>query len=303
MKYEHNMIQDLMPLVADGAASEESRAAVMAHVAECAECAAVWREMQPEITAFQENAAAEAPAPDDPETVRYTAAAKRVRRRHRSRALLIVCGVLLLAAAGWYTVLWRDGCRLTPESAVVAEIAERNSGYLNDIEPWHDPSNTVELFSTVRTADRKFALTAALERNASGKPLVIHFCETDRREPYNSGLWSSHTSVDIYLEHEEQQPIYADIFGCSNNHFEEPLWGFCYTTDSAVKTVELTAGGETWTMEPVNGAAVADCSNYKALPYSNNMLPENDAFVHGKAYDADGNVLYVREDGNWVKAE
>lgn len=300
MKYEHNMIQDLMPLVADGAASEESRAAVMAHVAECAECAAVWREMQPEITAFQENAENAVP---DPETVRYTAAAKRVRRRHGLRALLIVCGVLLLAAAGWYTVLWRDGCRLTPESAVVAEIAERNSGYLNDIEPWHDPSNTVELFSTVRTADRKFALTAALERNASGKPLVIHFCETDRREPYNSGLWSSHTSVYFYLEHEEQQPIYADIFGCSNNHFEEPLWGFCYTTDSAVKTVELTAGGETWTMEPVNGAAVADCSNYKALPYSNNMLPENDAFVHGKAYDADGNVLYVREDGNWVKAE
>ena len=36
MKYEHNMIQDLMPLVADGAASEESRAAVEEHVAECA---------------------------------------------------------------------------------------------------------------------------------------------------------------------------------------------------------------------------------------------------------------------------
>ena len=34
----------------------------------------------------------------DPETVRYTAAAKRVRRRHGLRALLIVCGVLLLAA-------------------------------------------------------------------------------------------------------------------------------------------------------------------------------------------------------------
>ena len=299
MKYEHKMIQDLMPLCIDGAASEESRAAVEAHVAECAECAAVWREMQSEIPAFH----AEAEVPSDPETERYTAAAMRVRRRHRSRALLTVCAVLLLAAAGWYTILWRDGFRLTPESAVIAEIAERNRGYLNDIEPWHDTSNTVELFSTVRTADRKYAVTAALERNASGKPLVIHFLETDREEPYNCGLWSSHTSVDIYLEDEEQPPLYADFFGCADNRFAKPLWGFCYTTDSAVKTVELNAGGETWTLEPVNGAAVADCSNYKELPYSYTRLTENNAFVHGTAYDADGNVLYTCEDGIWVKAE
>ena len=53
----------------------------------------------------------------------------------------------------------------------------------------------------------------------------------------------------------------------------------------------------------MNGAAVADCSNYKELPYSYTRLTENNAFVHGTAYDADGNVLYTCEDGIWVKAE
>ena len=38
--------QDLMPLVIDGAASEQSRQAVAQHVAACSACSQIYREMQ-----------------------------------------------------------------------------------------------------------------------------------------------------------------------------------------------------------------------------------------------------------------
>ena len=38
--------QDLMPLVIDGAASEQSRQAVAQHVAACPACSQIYREMQ-----------------------------------------------------------------------------------------------------------------------------------------------------------------------------------------------------------------------------------------------------------------
>ena len=59
MKYEHDVIRDLMPLCIDGIASEKSREAVSEHIAECSDCAKEWEMMQkkididkePEITA------------------------------------------------------------------------------------------------------------------------------------------------------------------------------------------------------------------------------------------------------------
>ena len=45
MKYNCNMIRDLMPLVLDGAGSPESAAAVREHLEECADCAVLYKKM------------------------------------------------------------------------------------------------------------------------------------------------------------------------------------------------------------------------------------------------------------------
>ena len=46
MKYEHDVIRDLMPLCIDGIASEKSNAAVQEHIAECPACEKEWEQMK-----------------------------------------------------------------------------------------------------------------------------------------------------------------------------------------------------------------------------------------------------------------
>ena len=297
MKYEHNMIQDLMPLCIDGAASDESKAAVQAHIAECAECAAIWNSMQTEIPAFSGGEAA-----PDPETEQYSTAAKRVRKRNHLRILAVFFTVVLLAAGGWFVILYRDGFRFTPFSAVKYNITEENrSGLYNDIEPWHDPANTVEELCTVRCRNGDFAMTAALERNAAGEPVVMHFSESDRTERGTFGLWSNNSMIKLYRDG-EFAPIFAEFTGNPISGNARPLWAVCHVTDSAVKAVELKASGQIFRLVPENGVAVLDCSEYQDNPHNYNRLLLNPAFAQGKAFDADGNVLYTYEDGEWQPA-
>lgn len=55
-----DICRDLIPLVVDGVASEDSEAAVKAHVASCAECGALYRgELERGITSLRETAADE----------------------------------------------------------------------------------------------------------------------------------------------------------------------------------------------------------------------------------------------------
>lgn len=78
------IVRDLAPLVADGVASEESRAAVLSHIAHCAECAALLNTSeQPEIPA-----ASSTPQND-----------KMVMAYIRRRAVFLIAFVTLLGAA------------------------------------------------------------------------------------------------------------------------------------------------------------------------------------------------------------
>ena len=84
-----SIVSDLMPLVADGVASEESRAAVMSHIEGCDDCRALWEAWQSEKNGVEQ--IVPAPLPDD----------KAIRRGIRQRIALLfgfaaVCG----AAAG-----------------------------------------------------------------------------------------------------------------------------------------------------------------------------------------------------------
>ena len=86
--------RDLMPLVIDDACGEESRQAVEAHIAGCAECAKVYEAMKVEIPK---------PAADEQENAHFTQSMKKTRRK--TRWIKILCAVLamiLLVTIGYY---------------------------------------------------------------------------------------------------------------------------------------------------------------------------------------------------------
>lgn len=88
MKYQCDMIRDLMPLCADGAASDASRQAVREHIETCTECARCWDEFRQGL-----DLAAEAPAPQEKG---YAKAAKRYRKKWLLRMLAVFfCGFLV----------------------------------------------------------------------------------------------------------------------------------------------------------------------------------------------------------------
>lgn len=90
MRYECELIRDLMPLVKDGAASTESAAAVKRHMAECSECRDYYESIGEEI-----NLPGERPMDWD-ETGQAAALGKKIRRRRVKTAVIIVSAVLVL---------------------------------------------------------------------------------------------------------------------------------------------------------------------------------------------------------------
>lgn len=99
MKYNCDIVRDLMPLCVDGTASEPSRQMVVDHVLECRDCMQVYQEMRTEV-------------PKDPPVDRDAApfrnTVRRLRRkRNKRRTLLVLAGIimgLVLMLSGLYVL-------------------------------------------------------------------------------------------------------------------------------------------------------------------------------------------------------
>ena len=93
MRYECELIRDLMPLIKDGAASPESAAAVKEHMAKCPACREYYESIDEEI-----------PIPGDAgdgrtkcdETEQAAALAKKIKQRRLKTAVVIVSALLVL---------------------------------------------------------------------------------------------------------------------------------------------------------------------------------------------------------------
>ncbi len=99
MKYNCDIVRDLMPLCVDGAASEPSRQMVGEHVLECRDCMQMYQEMRTEVPK-------EPPANRDAAPFRSTVRRLR-RRRNKRRTLLVLAGVIVglaLVLGGLYVL-------------------------------------------------------------------------------------------------------------------------------------------------------------------------------------------------------
>ena len=102
------LAQDLMPLVIDGAASEESRKAVTQHTAACPVCRQVYLEMQ---------SAAPAPIAQEKTEQGFRQAVKRQRKRFRAWKIAALClGLVVILCLG--TVIAKPSLLLGIEQAV-----------------------------------------------------------------------------------------------------------------------------------------------------------------------------------------
>ncbi len=112
MKNDCNVVRDLMPLVIDGASSEESVKLVEAHMAECEPCTAIYAELQEELHA--ETSARE--------QVEFEKAARKLRKARRLRISLLVLLVAVAVGAGvWWAVPKHDS-GLLPLRAVEVQL-------------------------------------------------------------------------------------------------------------------------------------------------------------------------------------
>ncbi len=101
MKNDCNIVRDLMPLVIDGVASDESREMVTEHVWQCEECSKVYSE-------YQKNLPERIPKEE------LDVAAKALRKWHRARRMLLVGLTVLVTVVvfavgsyAWDMLAWR----------------------------------------------------------------------------------------------------------------------------------------------------------------------------------------------------
>ena len=87
------VIRDLLPLCADGVASQESRAAVEEHIQTCDECRALYESMCAPMEAQK--------APKEPDYMDAVRRQKKENRRFVLRVYGVMLGILLLLAVGW----------------------------------------------------------------------------------------------------------------------------------------------------------------------------------------------------------
>ena len=96
---DHNIIRDLLPIYADGLESEESRALIEAHLADCPDCRAQLERMRAQVDAPGRAAQADC-----------RRALRRQKRKLARRTALAAAGTLILGAGLCLLWLWSQGC-------------------------------------------------------------------------------------------------------------------------------------------------------------------------------------------------
>jgi hypothetical protein len=127
MKTECNVARDLMPLRADGVASEESGNYIDAHIAQCTQCKTYFEGMMAALPAQARQASAR-------EQAEFAQAAEELRKKHvrrvlRSILLGVLLGALVMAGlyVGWVELTVKYNAEL-PKSEYGVSLAQLENG-------------------------------------------------------------------------------------------------------------------------------------------------------------------------------
>lgn len=287
MKYEHEVIRDLMPLCMDGIASPQSQKAVEEHISECPDCAKEWDIMKNEIQVYESKS-----LPDD--TPKFAETAKRVRKHNRWMLLRITCCFVVILFAALLIVNFKDGARLTARGAAKQGIQAK----------WSD------LFASPE------------EEKAAGAPVITYLGETQSPDKCAAHVYVLVESADSSIN--SLGSMYADrgdevlrlgLWMCGGAGFGQPIAPNAvylldpagtyqnggktfasvavYATDERVASVELTVDGNPVSMTlDKNGFCAVQRENYSM---ADSLAGKDTDIREGKAMDASGKVLYTLE--------
>lgn len=119
------VIRDLLPLYADGALSDESRALVEEHLAECGDCREVLSRMKEEIPA---------PRGEEPGVAEALKGLRRALKRTKLKAIAIavvatiLVGWLATASYSYLEISWT--VRIPPQNVVITDLCHTEDGVI-----------------------------------------------------------------------------------------------------------------------------------------------------------------------------
>ena len=303
MKYEHDVIRDLMPLCIDGIASEKSKEAVSEHIAECSDCAKEWDMMQKKVDIDTEKEVSA-------ETEQYKKTAKRLRKHSR----WIVLRIELCTIAALFAILiignYIDGARFTLRGLGRLCVKEIHSDlYATKEEARNAPKAEYTYLGDVKSSDGKYAVGFMIVEQPDLGYRIFYSFDADRHDLPRIGMWVESGYSTDPCPFEADDPIASEghCYSVNGNGFFGAFG--VYAIDKRIRSVEYTVNGEPRILE-------LDDNGFGAVAYNSeaDMGNRND-WYYGKAFDADGKLLYeirpvtVTENGKestthkWVAAD
>ena len=131
MKYNCDLIRDLLPLCEDNVASTASQTAVNEHLSECAKCRDFKKNME------TDNLTHSITKMKDAETIGYTKVAKRIRKR---KTLIIACVALIIVSVTYFAHAYATGKSFNPYTCSQnSRWVDEKSTLLGDVDmyPFH----------------------------------------------------------------------------------------------------------------------------------------------------------------------
>ncbi|MCR4645191.1 MAG: zf-HC2 domain-containing protein [Oscillospiraceae bacterium] len=269
MKYECDVIRDLMPLCAEGMASEASERTMQAHLAECKDCAAEWESYKDGSVPFPETEVPE-------ETKQYAKTAKRVKRKHiRLLAVAVLTTVIVLVGIMAVNTFVIAGGRFTAHEAARTGLKKnRFTGNVEIIDTFFPADNTERIciahYTDPETNKERLLSTYTFR---AGICWFLGGIVGDIEIPAEKGVYA--------VTH----PLRFSFYDCY----------YYYATDPAVQEITLTCGDDTYSFQLAQDADPI-CQIYLEHRYRTIV----DETVTGTACDADGNVLYTLQGETWV---
>lgn len=288
MKYEHDVIRDLMPLCIDGIASEKSQEAVNEHLAECPDCRKEWEQMTAKIKTYDS-----APLPDD--TPKYAETAKRVRKKHKwmllKVTLCVLAAVYVLGLAGNYA----DGARFTPQSAAELFVKKDVQPSLYETpEEWHSAQKPeITYLGAVKSKDGKAVQTFMRIYQPDLDLTFWGENEAERSDPLRLGMWIGGNGSWNTDPIKENAILMLEGGGSYDNSLNMLYTVAFYVTDERVKTVTFKILDSEYSVEiGKNGFGAMRYDEYDNAKMTAPHLQPDYSVKEGTATDADGNVLY-----------
>ncbi|MCR4760220.1 MAG: zf-HC2 domain-containing protein [Oscillospiraceae bacterium] len=291
MKYEHEVIRDLMPLCIDGIASLQSEQAVQAHIKECPDCAKEWAQMN--TGALVQEAE---PLPESTEKYQETAA--RVRKKTRWRllksVLLTLACILVIVILGNLYIGNRFSTR-----TLAKRFAREDWDSLQDsilaVEP--DISSTcsfsdleLRILGEMITPDRKTKSTFLIADVPDTNITAFWESIAERGNPLQLGMWedgggsAGHFPAEKTIRMTEGS-LHFDNGGSIMDYF------IFYVTDEAVKKITVEAFGQSHTIIPdENGFGYISNTELMSDRLRQKKPPEE--ICTGEAFDANGKLLH-----------